>query len=210
MADAHTKLSYLVVGVVTAVISALVMVVIQAYVPQHHPIAVKLTDEDFDRIRQLIGRLQETKPVARSESAQESRKNAVPLVTLKLLSAAPVQLQKTTNAPMFSGGIHPPTVLKTVSAGYTQEALQARWEGTVVLLVTIDREGNTSNIRVIRPAPFGLNAQAISAASHWKLIPARRNGLPYEAQMQVNMIFKLEEREEDPGDASSKDAHRES
>jgi TonB family protein len=54
---------------------------------------------------------------------------------------------------------------------YPEAATQARVEGTVVLELTLDREGNVSGIRVVQSVP-PLDAAAIEAVREWKYAPS--------------------------------------
>ena len=84
-----------------------------------------------------------------------------------------------------------PVLLFQAEPEYTEEALQARLEGTVVLYAQIDPSGNAVNLHVLRGLGMGLDARAIEAASRWRFRPGMRDGtpVPFETTLEVN--FRL-------------------
>ena len=64
----------------------------------------------------------------------------------------------------------------------------ARAEGTVVIQVLIDEEGNVTDVRVISGHPF-LQAVAIEAARHAKFTPTMLSGQPVKVEGIVTYNF---------------------
>ena len=58
-------------------------------------------------------------------------------------------------------------------AVYSREAVGAKARGTVILTFTIDKHGNTKDIRVKQGLPDGLTQQAVDAVLEWKFTPAK-------------------------------------
>lgn len=77
---------------------------------------------------------------------------------------------------------------------YPEAAKNARVEGTVVLELTVDREGNVSAIRVVDSVPL-LDPAAIEAVREWKYAPSE-SGAP--RVFRVSVVFSLPS----PDDAS--------
>ncbi len=76
--------------------------------------------------------------------------------------------------------------------GYTDAARRARVEGAVILLATIDKEGNVVDARVTHALPFGLDSAALQAVKKWKFKPATRNGQPVAVYYELTVNFTLQ------------------
>jgi protein TonB len=63
--------------------------------------------------------------------------------------------------------------------------------GTVVLFATIGVDGKPSDIKPISGHPV-LVAAAIAAFREWRYEPARRNGSPVAAPIEVRFVFSLQ------------------
>jgi protein TonB len=61
--------------------------------------------------------------------------------------------------------------------------------GTVVLSATIGVDGKPSDIKVVNGHPL-LAAAAIAALREWQYEPARANGNPTAASVQVRFVFQ--------------------
>jgi TonB family protein len=57
-------------------------------------------------------------------------------------------------------------------AQFSEEALQHKVQGTVILEITIDKDGHAKDIRVKVGLPYGLTQQAVEAVKEWKFKPA--------------------------------------
>jgi TonB family protein len=88
------------------------------------------------------------------------------------------------------GEIAPAVLLQKVDPLYPAAALAARVAGTVVLQVSIDREGNVTRVDVKRPAPLGMTDAAIAAVQRWKYRPANALGGPIPSIKLVRIEFK--------------------
>jgi TonB family protein len=71
------------------------------------------------------------------------------------------------------------------------EARKARYQGTVVVRVVIDKNGLVSRISVERALGMGLDAQAVSAVRNWRFQPATREGQPVAVEMIIQTTFEL-------------------
>lgn len=74
---------------------------------------------------------------------------------------------------------------------YTQEAMAAQIEGTVLLEVVILPDGSTGNISVVRSLDPGLDRQAVDALKRWTWKPGTRGGEPARIAVQVQLSFTL-------------------
>ena len=88
------------------------------------------------------------------------------------------------------GGIAPPTLLKQVMPKYTDEALERRIQGTIVLEVVVTREGTPRDIRVVRSLdPGGLDGEAVQAVREWRFHPGRLGATPVDVLVTVVLDF---------------------
>jgi periplasmic protein TonB len=91
----------------------------------------------------------------------------------------------------IGGGVSPPQLLVKVEPEYSEEARKAKFQGSVVLQIVVDAQGNPRDIKVIRPLGLGLDQKAIEAVEKWKFAPGKKDGksVPVIAQIEVN--FRL-------------------
>jgi TonB family protein len=87
------------------------------------------------------------------------------------------------------GSVAPPRVLTQMKPTYTNEALDQRIQGTVVLELIVRADGHPTDIRVVRSLEAGLDLQAIIAARQWRFEPGRLGGRPVDVQVVVMMDF---------------------
>lgn len=80
---------------------------------------------------------------------------------------------------------HPPV--------YPPDAIKHHQQGTVVLLVLVDAQGNPTQVKVARGVTPTLDKAAVSAAEHWRFTPAVRDGKPFKAWARVPVMFSLQE-----------------
>ena len=93
--------------------------------------------------------------------------------------------------PMHVGGnVQESRLLKRVDPVYPELARRARVSGIVILQVTVDEEGNVSEVRVLRGHPL-LDDSAVRAVQQWKYTPTRLNGEPVPVIAMVTVIFNL-------------------
>ena len=89
------------------------------------------------------------------------------------------------------GGISAPTPVNTPDPEYTEEARNAKAQGTCVLWLIVDDQGNPRDIRVVRGLGYGLDAKAIAAVKQWKFQPAMKDGHAVNVQISVEVGFRL-------------------
>ena len=85
----------------------------------------------------------------------------------------------------------PPVLLHKYEAEYPEEALKAKYQGTVLLDAEIDDAGQVGNVRVARSLGLGLDEKAIEAVKQWRFKPATKSGKPVGVQVQVEVSFRL-------------------
>jgi hypothetical protein len=84
-----------------------------------------------------------------------------------------------------------PTILYREKAKYTEEARQARMQGTVVLQVIFRSDGAMVIPRAIRYLPFGLTLKTVEAANRIRFTPAMKDGAPVSVKGVLEFSFNL-------------------
>jgi TonB family protein len=92
----------------------------------------------------------------------------------------------------------PPTILHQVKAEFSDAAsIQIKESGLThfgaicILSVDVDTKGKPQDVKVVRPAPYDLNEQAIKAVRKYKFKPALKEGKPVEARIFIEINFQL-------------------
>ena len=75
--------------------------------------------------------------------------------------------------------------------GYTDSARKYRVQGAVIMRVVLSRDGQVTNIKVVRWLPHGLTEKAIEAARGIKFSPAMKDGRPVSQYVQLEYNFSL-------------------
>ncbi len=103
------------------------------------------------------------------------------------------QIGGTGDSPVRVGGdVHAPTTISRVDPEYTELARKARIEGIVIIEAIIDRNGNVTDARVLKPLPLGLDTAAIEAVKKWKFHPGTLNGQPVPVIYNLTVNFRLQ------------------
>jgi TonB family protein len=119
-------------------------------------------------------------------------------ITLCLVAAGtlairtfPLQAQDRRIHRVSEPGVIAPKVLYKVDPNYTQEARDAKIEGTVVVDVEVHPDGKAHNLKVERTLDPGLDQKALDAISAWRFQPATKNGKPIAVEATIEINFKL-------------------
>jgi len=88
------------------------------------------------------------------------------------------------------GNVQESKLIRKVEPVYPELAKRARVMGKVILVVTVDEEGNVSDIRVSSGHPL-LDEAALAAVRQWKYSPTLLNGEPVPVIATVTVIFNL-------------------
>jgi TonB family protein len=89
------------------------------------------------------------------------------------------------------GGVSAPIPIYKPEPAYSEEARKAKYQGTVVLWIIVDTQGNVTEARVVRPLGLGLDEKALETVRTWKFKPALRNGAPVPVRVSVEVSFRL-------------------
>jgi protein TonB len=103
------------------------------------------------------------------------------------------QVGGTGDTPQRVGGnVKAPTIVTQVKPEYTEVARKARIKGIVIIEAVIDRNGNVTEARILKPLPMGLDQQALNAIRQWKFKPGTLNGQPVPVYYNLTVNFQLE------------------
>ena len=84
-----------------------------------------------------------------------------------------------------------PVVIHQVEPEYSEEAREARYQGTVVLEFEIWEDGAAHNIRIIRSLGLGLDEAAIESVRQSVFAPGTKDGKPVRTTVRGNINFRL-------------------
>lgn len=84
-----------------------------------------------------------------------------------------------------------PAILDKEKASYTELARMNRTVGTVVLGLVFNKDGEITDLRVIRALPDGLTLSALKAAQKIRFTPAKKDGQPISLRGNVEYNFTL-------------------
>jgi len=95
--------------------------------------------------------------------------------------------------PILVGGdVARPNGIYTPLPAYTEIARKARIQGIVILQLVLDKQGNVTDVEVLKDMPFGLTESAVKTVSTWRYEPATLNKKPIEVLMTVTVNFTLQ------------------
>jgi periplasmic protein TonB len=89
------------------------------------------------------------------------------------------------------GGISAPEAISTPDPEYTEEARNAKTQGTCILWLIVDDQGHPRDIKIVRGLGHGLDSKAVEAVKQWRFQPALKDGHPVNVQISVEVGFKL-------------------
>jgi TonB family protein len=90
-------------------------------------------------------------------------------------------------------GVSPPKPIFEPEAEFSDEARRAKYEGTVVVELIVDANGNPQNVHTVRTLGMGLDEKAIEAVQKYKFKPAvdQKTGKPVPVLVSVEVRFRL-------------------
>ncbi|HEV2492462.1 MAG TPA: TonB family protein [Terriglobia bacterium] len=89
------------------------------------------------------------------------------------------------------GNVSAPIPIYKPEPPYSEEARKAKYQGTVVLWIVVDAQGNVTDARVVKPLGLGLDEKAVETVRTWKFKPAMRSGTPVPVKVMVEVSFRL-------------------
>ena len=88
-------------------------------------------------------------------------------------------------------GVTVPQVIFSPEPSFSDEARKAKFQGVVVLLLVVGKDGHPYDIRVGQSLGMGLDEKAMEAVNRWRFKPATLNGQPVATQIAVEVDFHL-------------------
>lgn len=105
--------------------------------------------------------------------------------------AANPEIKAPQGEPIKVGGnVQESRLIRRVEPTYPELAKRARISGRVILVVTVNEEGQVWDIKVVSGHPL-LNDAAISAVRQWQYSPTLLNGMPVPVIATVTVIFNM-------------------
>lgn len=89
------------------------------------------------------------------------------------------------------GGVSPPRVIYQRDPEFSEAARAAKFQGTVILWLVVDKEGTPTKVHIAQPLGYGLDEKAIQAVESWKFKPAEKDGVPVSVAIAVEVEFHL-------------------
>ena len=87
------------------------------------------------------------------------------------------------------GEVAAPQIISAVRANYTQQAIDAKLDGIVVVGLTVDIYGNPQSIHVVKPLGLGLDECAVAAVKQYRFKPGTFHGNPVPVSINVDIVF---------------------
>jgi TonB family protein len=110
-------------------------------------------------------------------------------------STAPVTDGDLNGAPAMAGSFRkdmsPPRLTYHQEPEFSESARAAKFQGTVVLKLVVNKEGAPTKIRISQPLGYGLDEKAVQAVSEWKFKPAEKDNQPVNTEIAVEVEFHL-------------------
>ena len=91
-------------------------------------------------------------------------------------------------------GVKHPQAVSTPEPEFSEKARKAKYQGTAILNAVVDKEGNVSRIRLVRPLGMGLDENAMEALKTWRFQPGTYHGQPVAVEMNIEVSFNLYSR----------------
>ena len=88
-----------------------------------------------------------------------------------------------------------PRLLHKVEPDYTDEAKDAKIEGTVVLAIEVGPDGKAHNLQILRSLNEGLDNNAIEAVRQWEFKPGMKGGESVTVRANVEVNYRLLDEE---------------
>src|SRR5580693_7922385 len=88
-------------------------------------------------------------------------------------------------------GVTPPRVVFPTDPEFSEEAREAKYQGTWVLGLVVDANGRPTAIRVLSALGMGLDEKAIESVKNWKFEPGKKDGHDVAVEIAVEVDFHL-------------------
>lgn len=90
------------------------------------------------------------------------------------------------------GDVRPPVKTHEPPPAYTEIARKARLQGVVIVQAIIDKQGNVTNVKLLKGLGMGLDQAAMDAIKKWRFEPATLHGKPVSVYYTLTVNFRLQ------------------
>lgn len=88
-------------------------------------------------------------------------------------------------------GVTPIKILSKPRASYTDKARNANRQGSIMVAVLLGANGRVLHVMVLRGLGYGLDEQAVAAASRIVFEPKKKNGIPVSTVIKFEYTFSI-------------------
>jgi TonB family protein len=88
-------------------------------------------------------------------------------------------------------GVSEPTLIYSIDPEFSDEARKARYQGAVLVGLTVGADGLPKNPKVLRALGMGLDEKAIEAVKQYRFKPATKDGKPVPVQIAIEVTFHI-------------------
>ena len=88
-------------------------------------------------------------------------------------------------------GVTAPSVTYKTVPSYTEEAKEAKIQGTVGLSLVVNSQGRADDVKVTQSLDTGLDLNAVAAVSQWLFKPGTKDGQPVDVAVKIEVNFQL-------------------
>lgn len=98
----------------------------------------------------------------------------------------------TTKTEKILNGITLPQCVNCPTPEYTESASRNRFQGSLLLIVTVETNGKPSQVEVLKGAPYGMDKASVSTVKTWTFKPAKdQNGVAVVRRVLVTVTLNL-------------------
>ncbi len=116
------------------------------------------------------------------------------LVTALLLTlAVSAQTPTPANEPVYDqgNGVTQPRVTKSVTVGYSTEAMRRKLSGAIKLRCIVSSDGTTRDVELVSGLEQQMDENAVVALKQWQFEPGLLEGKPVAVRITVDMTFTM-------------------
>ncbi|HEX4006761.1 MAG TPA: energy transducer TonB [Acidobacteriaceae bacterium] len=96
------------------------------------------------------------------------------------------------NTTRLPPGASPPRVLAQANPEYSDQARKKRIQGIVLIALTVNEQGQPTDVHVVRSLGYGLDENALDCVSRYRFQPAvTREGTPFPYRLTVEISYRL-------------------
>jgi TonB family protein len=88
-------------------------------------------------------------------------------------------------------GLTAPRLLHVTNPDFSDEARRRKFNGMVIVGLTVDESGAPRDIQIVHPVGMGLDERAVAAVQQYEFAPATRNGQPIPVEINLEVNFRI-------------------